>query len=191
MSLRPAVFFDRDGNLNEEIGYAGDPDRIRLLPGAAEAVRAVREAGMPAVVISNQSGIARGLLTVEQVETVNARVLGLLAAEGAAVDALYYCPHHPEGEIAAYAIACECRKPAPGLLQRAAAEHGIDLPASYVVGDKVSDVQLAHAVGGRGVLVQTGYGPREREKAVAQGVKIDHVANDVLDAVRWILTEAG
>ena len=184
---RPAVFLDRDGNLNEDLGYLGDPSRVCLLPGAAEAVRAIGDAGMHAVIITNQSGVARGLMDEHDVHAVNQRVVELLGAEGAHVDGVYYCPHHPEGSISAYRAACECRKPAPGLLYQAAAQLDVDLANSYVIGDKLSDVELAHAVGARGILVLTGYGREQLPADAARRRRIDFVADDVLAAVRWIL----
>lgn len=188
--MRRAVFFDRDGTLNEEVGYVGEPERIRLLPGAPEAVRAANAAGFEAVVITNQSGIARGLLTEDQVRAVNERVVQLLAAHGARVDALYYCPHHPEGKVAPFNTACECRKPGAGLLKQAAEGRGIDLRRSFVVGDKVSDVGMAVAVGAKGVLVRTGYGNAELPKLKEKGIPVAHVADGVNEAVQWILDEA-
>ncbi len=164
-----------------------DPRRIRLLPGAPEAVQAVREAGMYAVIITNQGGVGRGLMSEEDVQAVNARVVELLKVHGAEIDALYYCPHHPEGQVEAYRVVCECRKPAPGLLHRAADELPIDLERSFVIGDKLTDVRLAHAVGGKGILVRTGFGNAELESAHAEGLRIDYVADDVYDAVTWIL----
>lgn len=187
--MRRAVFFDRDGTLNEEVGYVGEPERIRLLPGAPEAVTLVNRAGLAAVVITNQSGIARGLLSEEQVTSVNDRVLELLNLHGARVDGLYLCPHHPEGKVAPFAVACECRKPAPGLLKQAASALELDLPGSFVVGDKASDVALAVAVGAKGILVRTGYGNAELQKIEQRGIPVAYVADGVLEAAQWILHE--
>lgn len=187
--MRRAVFFDRDGTLNEEVGYVGEPGRIRLLPGAPEAVTLVNRAGLAAVVITNQSGIARGMLTETQVEAVNARVLELLNVHGAQVDGLYYCPHHPEGKVSAHAVTCDCRKPAPGLLNQAAAALELDLPNSFVIGDKASDVGLAAAVGAKGILVRTGYGNAELLKIEQRGIPVAYIADGVLDAAQWILHE--
>lgn len=187
--MKQAVFFDRDGTLNEELGYLGDPARVRLLAGAPEAVAAARNAGFTTVIITNQSGIARGLLTEEQVHAVNDRVVAMLKLYGAVVDAVYYCPHHPEGPVEAFKGECDCRKPAPGLLQRAANEFGLDLAQSFVIGDKASDVGLAAAVGAQGVLVRTGYGNAELDKLAARGYRAAHVADGVYDAMQWILAE--
>jgi D-glycero-D-manno-heptose 1,7-bisphosphate phosphatase len=189
--LRRAVFFDRDGTLNEEIGYVGDPSRIRLLPGAPEAVGAVNRAGFDAIVVTNQSGIARGLLTVDAVQSVNQRVLELLELHGSQVDAVYYCPHHPEGTVEAYRALCDCRKPAPGMLRQAAKDRGLTLDASYVIGDKACDVGLAVAVGAKGILVKTGYGNSEVAKIRERGYTVAFMADNVLEAVQWILEDAG
>jgi D-glycero-D-manno-heptose 1,7-bisphosphate phosphatase len=188
--MKPAVFFDRDGTLNEEIGYLGDPARVRLLAGAPEAVAAARSAGFATVIITNQSGIARGLLTEAQVQAVNARVVANLKLHHAEIDAVYYCPHHPEGTVEAFRGRCDCRKPAPGLLKRAAVECGLDLAASYVIGDKASDVGLAAQAGAKGLLVRTGYGNAEIEKLAARGYQAAYVADGVFDAVQWILSRS-
>lgn len=185
--MKRAVFFDRDGTLNQEIGYVSDPERIRLLPHAPEAVQAVREAGWLTIIVTNQGGVGRGLMTETQVQAVNRRVVELLGQHGVVMDGVYYCPHHPEGQIAEYRLVCECRKPSPGMLRQAAADHGIALVHSVVVGDKISDVQLAQAVGARGVLVRTGFGEAEWARAKAMGIQPDAVVSDVGEAVAWIL----
>lgn len=177
-ALRPAVFIDRDGTLITERHYLADPEGVRLVPGAAEALAALRRAGFALVVVTNQSGIARGLYRLEEYEAVAARVEEVLAAAGAPVDGTYFCPHHPD-----FTGPCGCRKPAPGMYLRAAAELGLDPGRSWYVGDKVTDVVPALELKGRGVLVRTGYG-RELEDAVPAGVA---VADDLTGAVELIL----
>jgi D-glycero-D-manno-heptose 1,7-bisphosphate phosphatase len=146
--LRPALFLDRDGTINVDTVHVSHPDTVRLIPGAAAAIARVNAAGVPVIVISNQSGIGRGLFTVEEYERVRARIDELLAAEGAHVLATYYCPHSPgTGQE------CECRKPRPALYRQAAAEHGLDLARSWYVGDRLRDIEPARTFGGRGVLV--------------------------------------
>jgi D-glycero-D-manno-heptose 1,7-bisphosphate phosphatase len=146
--LRPALFLDRDGTINVDTVHVSHPDTVRLIPGAAAAIARVNAAGVPVIVISNQSGIGRGLFTVEEYERVRARIDELLAAEGAHVLATYYCPHSPDtGQE------CECRKPRPALYRQAAAEHGLDLARSWYVGDRLRDIEPARTFGGRGVLV--------------------------------------
>ena len=155
MSGRPAVFLDRDGTLIEDRHYLNDPAAVRLLPGAAEAVRRLNEAGLPAVVVTNQSGIARGLLTETAYLATARRLDELLASEHARLDAHYHCPHLPE-----LSGPCECRKPGPLLYQRAAADLGLDLTRSWWIGDRLRDVEPAARFGGRGVLVIGDQAPR-------------------------------
>ena len=138
--MRPAAFLDRDGTIIEDEGYLADASRVRLVPGAIEALRTFRDRGMLLVVVSNQSGIPRGLITAQQHAEVDARVKALLAGEGVPLDAAYYCPHLPEGD-------CVCRKPKPGMIEQAAREHAIDVARSIMVGDKMSDVAAGHAAG--------------------------------------------
>ena len=145
---RPAVFLDRDGTINRDTHYVADAEAVELLPGAAAAIRRLNEHGIPVIVVTNQSGIARGRLTGQQYERVRARVEELLAAEGARVAATYMCPHHP-----GITGPCDCRKPGTLLFRRAATDHGLDLARSFYVGDKLRDVEPALALGGTGILV--------------------------------------
>ncbi|MGH7399603.1 MAG: D-glycero-alpha-D-manno-heptose-1,7-bisphosphate 7-phosphatase [Candidatus Rokuibacteriota bacterium] len=187
--LRPAVFMDRDGCLTEEVGYVNHPSRIRLLPRTAEAVCRLNRAGVAAVMVTNQAGVARGYFSEETLHAANTRMVDELEAGGARLDGLYVCMHHPREGEPPYRADCECRKPRPGLLARAAAELGLDLRASVMVGDKLSDVATGQSVGAAGVLVLTGYGRGEWElRPAAQEIKPDHVAGDLLDAVNWALT---
>ncbi len=151
--LRPAAFLDRDGTIMVERGFLADPAGVELIPGATEGLRALREAGYALVLVTNQSGIARGYFGVDEFRAVQARLEALLAAEGIALDGVYLCPHHPD-----FGEACDCRKPAPGLYRRAAAELRLDLARSLFIGDRLSDVEAAGALGGRGILLRTGYG---------------------------------
>jgi len=186
---RPAVFIDRDGTLTEEVGYVNHPSRLRLLPRSAQAVRRINAAGLAAVVVTNQAGIARGYFSADVLRATNEALVEQLKDAGAHLDGLYVCPHHPTEGMPPYRAACDCRKPAPGLLRRAAAELDIDLAASVMVGDKASDLAPARAVGARAVLVLTGYGRGEWEYRRAElPVEPDHVAADLLDAVEWALT---
>ena len=151
---RPAVFLDRDGTIIEDTGYLGDPGRVRLLPGAAEAIGRLNRAGMPVVVVTNQSGIARGLLDEAAYQATRVELDRLLASRGARLDAQYHCPHHPE-----ITGPCECRKPGLLLYRRAARDLDLDLGASWWVGDRPRDVEAARALGGRGILVRDAPGP--------------------------------
>jgi len=150
---RGAVFLDRDGTLNVEIDEVLVPERVTLIEGAGEAVRAINEAGLLAILVTNQAVIARGECDEEDLERVHAKLRELLARDGGYLDAIYYCPHHPD-----YTGSCNCRKPAPGLIWRALEDFNIDLNRCWVVGDSVKDVQLAKAVGVSAALVRTGKG---------------------------------
>ena len=179
---------DRDGTLTEEVGYVNHPRRLRLLPRSAEAIRRLNAAGIAAVVVTNQAGIARGYFSEEVLAAVNAALVAQLKGEGAHLDGVYVCFHHPTEGVPPYRMICECRKPKPGLLVRAAADHGVDLGRSTLVGDKPSDLIAARAVGAQGVLVLTGYGLGEWEyRRAAFPVTPDHVAEDLLDAVDWAI----
>ena len=181
MSLRPAVFLDRDGTLNEEVGYLSRPEELRLLPGAAEAVAKLNARGIPVVVVTNQSGIGRGYYGWADFEAVMARMKALLGESGASLDATYASPHHEAGQ-GEYAVADHPdRKPNPGMLRRAAEEHGLDLGRSWMVGDKAIDVEAGRRAGCRTCLVKTGYGEAEG----AEGA--DLVASDLAEAVDRIL----
>ncbi|MFA6448226.1 MAG: HAD family hydrolase [bacterium] len=185
-----AVFIDRDGTLSDEIGYVNHVSRYRMLPRSAEAIKKLNDAGIPAVLVTNQAGVARGYFPEERILEVHKRMEELLAQDGAKMDGIYYCPHHPTAGEPPYRAECDCRKPKPGLLLRAAAEMDLDISGSYMIGDKFSDVELAHVAGCKGVLVLTGYGrgewEYERENA---GITPDLVAEDLLDAVEWILKD--
>jgi D-glycero-D-manno-heptose 1,7-bisphosphate phosphatase len=179
---------DRDGCLTEEVGYVNHPSRIRLLPRTAAAVRRLNQAGIVAVMVTNQAGVARGYFSEETMHAANRRMVGDLEAGGARLDGLYVCMHHPREGLPPYRTECDCRKPRPGLLTRAAAELGIDLRASVMVGDRLSDVAAGQFAGTAGVLVLTGYGRGEWElRPPAAAIKPDHVAEDLLDAVDWAL----
>jgi histidinol-phosphate phosphatase family protein len=176
---RPAAFLDRDGTLMEDRAFVRDPDDVVLIPGAAAAVAALNAAGVPVVVITNQSGIARGLLSEADYERVHARLVALLAAQGARLDAAYHCPHLPE-----LTGPCRCRKPGAELYERAAAELALDPGASLFVGDRWRDVEPALALGGTGVLVPSDATPAG-DRALAE--RDGRIATTLGDAVeRWL-----
>jgi D-glycero-D-manno-heptose 1,7-bisphosphate phosphatase len=188
---RRAVFLDRDGTLCEEVGYLNHLSRFRLFPYAVDAVRLINQSGLLAIVVTNQAGVARGYFPESFVAEVHAQLESRMADGGARLDALYYCPHHPLGAQPAYRQDCTCRKPRPGLLQRAAAEHTIDLERSYVIGDRYHDVELAWTVGARGALVRTGQGAGELlHKSSGWKRPPDILAENLLDATTRILHEA-
>lgn len=166
MTGRIGVFLDRDGTLIEDQGYLGDPRQVRLLPGAAVAVASINRAGLPVIVVSNQSGIARGLFPVSAYHEVERRVDSLLAEQNAAITAHYFCPHHPD-----LTGACECRKPGLLLFQQAAEKFGINLKGSWWIGDKLTDLLPAQRLGGEGILVETGDGTKHLDAARAAGFR--------------------
>lgn len=172
---RRFVLIDRDGTLNVDKHYLSDPAQLELIPGAGAAVRRLNRAGFGVCVVTNQSGVARGYFDLDRVAQVHARLAELLAAEGAAVDGIYVCPHGPDD-------ACGCRKPLPGLVEQAAAEHGFDPAAAFVVGDKEADIGMGRAVGAATILVRTGYG----RTCEAKGTAADHVVDDLPAAAELI-----
>jgi D-glycero-D-manno-heptose 1,7-bisphosphate phosphatase len=184
---KQAVFLDRDGTLNEDAGYPGNFGSITIYPRSFEAVRRLNEAGLLAIVVSNQSGVGRGLFGEAEVRDIHAKMAAAFAAKGARVDAFYFCPHFEGSADPRYAAACDCRKPKPGLALRAAADFGIDLARSYMVGDKPDDIAFGRNIGATPVLVLTGQGRDSRRRLRAGGRQAAHVAADVLTAVRWII----
>ena len=187
--MKRAVFLDRDGTLIEESGYLDRLERLTFFPFSVDAVRLLNRAGWPVIVVSNQSGVARGLVREAFVAEAHGHIADRLREGGARIDAFYYCPHHPEATTEAYRRRCDCRKPLPGMLLAAAAEHGLDLARSVLVGDKWDDVATARAAGARGVLVRTGYG-RHAESSGRSGVQADAVTDNLAAAVAWILGQA-
>ncbi|MDF1543894.1 MAG: HAD-IIIA family hydrolase [bacterium] len=156
--LRPAVFVDRDGTIIAEKHFLSDPEQVEVLPGSVEGLKKLSAAGCKIVIVSNQSGVARGYFDVSQAERVNARLLEILQQAGVSVDGLYFCPHYPDGNQPEYARRCDCRKPSVGMVETAARQLRLDLRSSYVIGDKMDDCNLALAMGGRPLLVRTGHG---------------------------------
>lgn len=189
---RRAIFMDRDGTVSDEVGYVNHIDRYRLLPRSAEAIRRVNAAGFLTFVITNQSGVARGLFDEALIQEVHATLSRWLSEEGARLDGIYYCPHHPREGSPPWRQECECRKPKPGLLRRAAAEHDVDLSRSYMIGDTVLDIEAARNAGATGVLVLTGYGKGDLiYRMESRGLRPAYVAQDLLDAIGWILEREG
>ncbi|CAG0988567.1 D-glycero-D-manno-heptose 1,7-bisphosphate phosphatase [Geobacteraceae bacterium] len=181
---RTAVFLDRDGTINVEKEYLHRAEEFEFVPGASEAIRLLKEAGFLVVVVTNQSGVARGYYDEAAVHRLHRFVDQELATVGASVDAYYLCPHHPHHGIGPYRTECACRKPLPGMLLSAAADLGIDLSRSWIVGDKAADVEAGLAAGCRTILVRTGYGAAE-EHLVPPDVT---VCDDIFAAARAIIT---
>jgi D-glycero-D-manno-heptose 1,7-bisphosphate phosphatase len=178
---KTGVFLDRDDTIIRDRNYLRDPDGIEILPGTVEALRILNRQGIPAIVVTNQSGIARGYLDLRTLDLIHERLFEMISREGARLDAIYFCPHHPEAPLEEYRLSCHCRKPEPGLLVEAARRFDLDLTHCYMIGDKPDDIETIHRVGGKGVLIRT-------NKSSGMG-QPDFVADDVLEAVKWIIED--
>ena len=189
--MQPAVFLDRDGTMVHDVGYLSRLEDLHWFPWTIDAIRLLNRAGFLVCVTTNQGGIGLGFYTEALVHRVHERMSGTLAASGARVDAWFHCPHHPAAKTAELRVACDCRKPAPGMIQQATRQFDIDLPQSFVIGDKIADVGLGRAVGARSILVRTGYGEAElvRHDGTIPGAA--YVAHELMDAVAWILGQTG
>jgi D-glycero-D-manno-heptose 1,7-bisphosphate phosphatase len=186
--VRRAIFLDRDGTLLEEAGYLDRLERLVFFPYSIDAVRLLNRAGFAVIVITNQAGIARGIVRESFVDEAHRHIRERLEAGGAHVDAFYYCPHHPDAVVASLRQDCDCRKPRPGMFRRAAEEHGLDLARSFTIGDRWHDLQAGAVIGATGVLVRTGYG-RTEEAAPKPGVTPAAVLDNLIDAVAWVLRQ--
>jgi D-glycero-D-manno-heptose 1,7-bisphosphate phosphatase len=185
-----AIFIDRDGTLNEEVGYITEISQFRLFDFAAESIKLINDAGWYAVIVTNQAGIARGEYTEEFLRQLHAEMESSLLKQGARLDAIYYCPHHPDFGVSPYRQDCDCRKPKPGLIEKAAKDLSLDLRDCYVIGDRIRDVETGHAAGARSVMVMTGYGREEYRDQHATWLRQPaHVCENLLEAVRWILNK--
>lgn len=189
--MRPAVFLDRDGTLIHDVGYLSRLEDLRWYPWSIDAIRLLNRAGFLVCVTTNQGGIGLGFYDEAFLERVHAEMAHTVEAAGGRVDGWYFCPHHPLAVVSHLRVECDCRKPRPGMIRRAASELDIDLPRSFVVGDKSADVGLATGVGARAVLVKTGYGGAELQRHGGAMPGAAHVAETLLEATSWILTDAG
>ncbi len=179
--MNKAVLLDRDGTLIVDVPYLGDPDEVVLEPAAAPALRQLQRAGYLIIVITNQSGIGRGLYAEADFHAVQARLAELLLAEGVPVHAYYFCPHHPTEALGEFLRTCDCRKPAPGMIEAAIRDHDLDRGQSFMVGDKLDDIAAGQGAGLRSILVRTGLGAASEQKIGS--VQPDFVADDLRDAV--------
>ncbi|HEY6193128.1 MAG TPA: HAD family hydrolase [Bacteroidota bacterium] len=183
---RIGIFLDRDGTINEEVDYLSSPLDLHLIPGAADAIREANESGFKVFIITNQSGIARGILTEERLAEIHAALVSALARQHATIDKIYYCPHHPDFGEPPFRAVCNCRKPGTGMIDAAVREFGIDISKSFVIGDRMIDVQTGNNAGAASILVLTGYGRKELELCRLNGVPVGHVAEDLPDAIHYV-----
>ena len=187
-NMNRAVFLDRDGTVNEEVGYLTDLAKLKLIPGAGAAIKKLQETGLKIVVVTNQSGVARGYFTEALVQDAHVLLTELLRKEGARLDGIYYCPHHPTEGHSQYVMVCDCRKPRTGLIDRAARDLGIDVTLSYVVGDKWSDVELGQRAGAHSVLVTTGFAPDDPANVRPYHLADpEFTAHSLAEAADWII----
>lgn len=182
--MKKAVFLDRDGTINKEVNYLNHPDQIELISGAAEGIKLLNENGFTVVVITNQSGVARGIIEEKKIPLIKERLCRLLEERGAKIDGYYYCPHYPDGKIEKYAVKCDCRKPEPGLVWKAVGDLDIEIKGSYVVGDKTCDIALGNNIGAVSIMVKTGYGESEAEYYESSP---DYTVDNLLAAAQWII----
>lgn len=187
--MNKAVFLDRDGTINEDKGYINHPSRIEILPGVIPAIKILNRSGLKVIIVSNQSGIARGFFSVSTLKKINSKLLEIIESKGAHIDGMYNCYHSPDGKIKEYAVKCSCRKPGTGMAKSAQKKFNIDLKKSFMIGDKISDIEFGHNFGGKSIFILTGYGLGDweynREKILK--VKPDFVARDMLVAAKWIM----
>lgn len=183
MKKRPAIFLDRDGVIIEEVNYLSHPDQIQLIPGSAEAISLLNQLHIPVVVVSNQAGVARGFFEEPAILKVHQRLKELLAVKNAHWDAIFYCPHHPDGNIPRYSVPCACRKPEPGMLVQAARILNLTFTNSWLIGDNITDIQAGLSVGCNTILVETGHG----KQFFAEAPKQATLKKDLAEAVKFIL----
>ncbi|MEB3284168.1 MAG: HAD family hydrolase [Candidatus Sericytochromatia bacterium] len=189
--MKLAIFFDRDGTINEEVGYIRNLDDMKLIAGAGAALKSVNEAGFLAILATNQSGPARGYYDETWIEKLHERLELLLADEGARLDDIYYCPHLPDGTVPAYSGVCRCRKPEVGMLEDAANKWNLDLNRSYMIGDKATDVEAGQKAGCKTILLRSGYGAQVLAGTYQWPCTPSFIANDIFEAVAWALADAG
>jgi len=190
MGKNIAVFLDRDGTINEEVGYMDSLDKLKIIPAAYEAIRLINKSCLKAIVVTNQAGIAREFFTEQFVRQTHEIMQADLLQCNAHIDKFYFCPHHPTEGTGIYLQNCNCRKPLPGMLLQAAHDLNINLKNSYMIGDTYRDMEAAKKAGVKGILVKTGYGREALRDIDSDGVdKPDFVADDILEAVKWIIKD--
>jgi len=182
-----AIFLDRDGTINEEVHHLSHVDQLQLLPSVGEAIKQLNAASFKVVVITNQSVVARGIISQEELGDIHKTMKKQLKSQGAHVDAVYFCPHHPTAGVGAFGITCDCRKPQPGMLLQASADLNITLENSFMIGDTYNDLAAGHAAGCRTILVRTGYGTKTERQLDGRSFQPDYIASDLLEAAQWII----
>ena len=185
--MRKAVFLDRDGTIIEDVGYLGECSKVRFLPRVSEAIKLLNERGFKVIIVTNQAGVARGYFTEETLKEINGYIQSFLSKQGALIDRIYYCPHHVEGIIDEYSKECHWRKPNPGMLEEAASEFEIDLGESFIIGDKMTDIEAGCRAGCRTILLADGNHPDNRKEVTAVP---DHTVSGLYEAVGWLISRA-
>lgn len=185
---RRAVFLDRDGTINEQMGYINHISRFVILPGVPEAIRMLNESDYLVIVISNQSGVARGYFPLDLVHEVHDYMIRELGKAGAVIDGVFFCPHYPNGEVKEFAIDCDCRKPGTGMVELACRRFDIDMSNSYVIGDRYTDMELADRCNVKGIMVKTGYGKGDLKYVLPRkNIRPAFIAEDLFEAAKWII----
>ncbi len=187
MMKKRAVFLDRDGTINKDVGYPSSFSMVEIYPYSFEAIKKINKAGLLAVIISNQSGVGRGLIVEKDLNDIHQKLGAAFAKQNAHFDGVYYCPHYHLSSVPRYRKNCQCRKPKPGMAYKAAAELNIDMNNSYMVGDKVADILFGRNIKAMPILLLTGYGRKALPELKKRGIAPAHVAANLLDAVNWIL----
>ena len=182
--MERAVLLDRDGTIIQDVGYLDSCDKVKFLPRVSKAIKLLNKSGFKVIVITNQAGVARGYFTEETVKEINKYIRESLAEQGAVIDMIYYCPHHIEGTIEEYKKECYCRKPEPGMIEEAVRAFGIDLENSFVIGDKISDIEAGCRTGCKTILLA---GEEILKSGGEMAVISDHIAPDLYEAVKWLL----
>jgi D-glycero-D-manno-heptose 1,7-bisphosphate phosphatase len=184
---RRAVFLDRDGTINKDVGYPNSYDMIDIFPYSFEAVKKINQAGFLAVIVTNQSGIGRGYIEEKNLHDLHRKMGGIFGQHGAHFDGIYHCPHYKDAENPEYRGECSCRKPKPGMALQAAQDLEIDLTQSYMIGDKEEDILFGNNCQASSILVLTGFGTKTLPKLQEKGIEPAYVANTLDDAIEWIL----
>lgn len=187
MMKKRAVFLDRDGTINRDVGYPNSFGMVEIFPYSFAAVRKIKEAGFLSIIVTNQSGIGRGFIEEKNLHDIHRKLRHAFAEQKANLDGIYYCPHDKHSEIPEYRKACDCRKPKTGMAQQAIHDFNIDTTKSYMIGDKAEDILFGINIQATPILLLTGFGRKSRQKLLEQGVKPAHVAETLKEAVDWIL----